>query len=149
MANETFNRIAPLGELDDFKVAEGDPDIRGWDVTTQQGDKVGEVDELLVDTQALKVRYIAVDLDENVAGSDRKVLVPIGAAQLDDDEDRVLVLGISADQFATLPEYRREEFNRDYESSLLSKFDRDRTEDAGDAALDSDVSQRGGDDDYY
>src|SRR5688572_10102832 len=149
MANETFNRIAPLGELDDFKVAEGDPDIRGWDVTTQQGDRVGEVHELLVDTQAMKVRYIAVDLDERVAESDRKVLVPIGAAQLDDDDDRVLVVGISAEQFATLPEYRREEFSREYESSLLSRFDRDRTEDAAAAAVDSDVSRRGADDDYY
>ena len=149
MANETFNRIAPLGELDDFKVADGDPDIRGWDVTTQQGDKVGEVDELLVDTQAMKVRYIAVDLDESVTGSDRKVLVPIGAAQLDDDEDRVLVVGISADQFATLPEYQREAFGRDYESSLLSKFDRDRTDDARDASANADTRTRGADDDYY
>ena len=125
-----MNRIAPLGELDDFKVADGDPDIRGWDVTTQDGRRVGEVDDLLVDTSAMKVRYIAVDLDDDVAGSDRKVLVPIGAAQLDDDDDRVLVIGISAEQFATLPEYRREAFDRDYESSLLSSYDRDhRTED--------------------
>src|SRR5688572_16692726 len=121
------NRIAPLGELDDYKVADGNPDIRGWDVTTQDGRKVGEVDELIVDTEAMKVRYIAVDLDEDVAGSDRKVLVPIGAAQLDDDDDRVLVIGISAEQFATLPEYRRESFDRGYESTLLSSYDRDRT----------------------
>ena len=127
---DDMNRIAPLGELDDFKVADGDPDIRGWDVTTQDGRRVGEVDELLVDTSAMKVRYIAVDLDDDVAGSDRRVLVPIGAAQLDDDDDRVLVIGISAEQFATLPEYRREAFDRDYESSLLSSYDRDhRTED--------------------
>ena len=127
---DDMNRIAPLGELDDFKVADGDPDIRGWDVTTQDGRRVGEVDELLVDTGAMKVRYIAVELDDDVAGSDRKVLVPIGAAQLDDDDDRVLVIGISAEQFSTLPEYRREAFDRDYESSLLSSYDRDhRTED--------------------
>ena len=124
MNHDDMNRIAPLGELDDFKVADGDPDIRGWDVTTQDGRKVGEVEELLVDTSAMKVRYIAVDLDDNVAGSDRTVLVPIGAAQLDDDDDRVLVLGISPEQFATLPEYRRDAFDRDYESTLLSSYDR-------------------------
>jgi uncharacterized protein (TIGR02271 family) len=123
------NRIAPLSELDGYKVADGNPDIRGWNVTTQDGRKVGEVDELIVDTEAMKVRYIAVDLDEDVAGSDRKVLVPIGAAQLDDDEDRVLVIGISAEQFATLPEYRRESFDRGYESTLLSSYERDRTDD--------------------
>jgi stress response protein YsnF len=57
---------------------------------------------------------------DNVAGSDRKVLVPSGAAQLDDDDDRVLVIGISAEQFSTLPEYRQASFDRDYEASLLS-----------------------------
>ena len=50
---DDMNRIAPLGELDDFKVADGDPDIRGWDVTTQDGRRVGEVDELLVVTGAM------------------------------------------------------------------------------------------------
>ena len=129
MNHDDTNRIAPLSELDGYKVADGNPDIRGWDVTTQDGRKVGEVDELIVDTEAMKVRYIAVDLDEDVAGSDRKVLVPIGAAQLDDDDDRVLVIGISAEQFATLPEYRRESFDRGYESTLLSSYDRDRTAD--------------------
>ena len=97
-------------------------------MTTQDGRKIGEVDELIVDTEATKVRYIAVDLDEDAAGSDRKVLVSIGAAQLDDD-DRVLVIGISAEQFATLPEYRRESFDRGYESTLHSSYDRDRTAD--------------------
>jgi hypothetical protein len=126
MNPDETNRIAPLGELDDYKVAEGDPDIRGWDVVTQDGKRVGEVDELLVDTGAMKVRYIAVGLDAEAAGADRKVLVPIGAAQLDDDKDRVLVVGISPEQFITLPEYRREAFDRDYESRLLSGYDRDR-----------------------
>lgn len=122
MNEDQSRRVAPLGELDDYKVADGDPDIRGWDVTTQDGQKVGEVDELLVDTEAMKVRYIAVDLDDDLAGEDRSVLVPIGAAQLDDEADRVLVVGISPEQFTTLPEYRREAFDRGYESSLLSSL---------------------------
>lgn len=122
MNEDQRRRVAPLGELDDYKVADGDPDIRGWDVTTQDGRKVGEVDELLVDTEAMRVRYIAVDLNDDLAGDDRSVLVPIGAAHLDDEADRVLVVGISREQFTTLPEYRREAFDRDYESSVLSSF---------------------------
>lgn len=140
MANEETNRVAPLSELDDFKVADGDPDIRGWDVTTERGDRVGEVDDLIVDTGAMKVRYIAVDLDDQVAGSDRTVLVPIGAAQLDDEQDRVLVVGISPDQFATLPEYRREAFDKDYETALLSNYDRDR--DVNAEAVGSELTRR-------
>jgi uncharacterized protein (TIGR02271 family) len=146
MANEDINRVAPLSELNDYKVADGDPDIRGWDVTTERGDKVGEVDDLIVDTGAMKVRYIAVDLDERVAGPDRKVLVPIGAAQLDDHQDRVLVVGISPDQFATLPEYRREAFDRDYESTLLSSYGRDRETAADTTGSDAGRSKS---EDYY
>ena len=123
MNQDDINRIAPLSELDDFKVADGNPDIRGWDVMTQDGRTVGEVDELLVDTSAMKVRYMAIDLDDDVAGSDRKVLVPISAAQLDVDDQRVLVIGISAEQFATLPEYRREAFDRDYDKRQVQAGD--------------------------
>ena len=141
MNQDDMNQIVPLSELDDFKVADGDPDIRGWDVMTQDGRTVGEVDELLVDTSAMKVRYIAIDLDDDVAGSDRKVLVPIGAAQLDADDERVLVIGISAEQFATLPEYRREAFDRDFETSLLSSYDGER--DTGRAADTAQVTSTG------
>ena len=123
MTPDEMNRIAPLGELDEFQVAEGDPDVRGWDVTTDGGEKVGEVDELLVDTSAMKVRYLAVHLDREVArGENRRVLVPIGAARLDDAEDCVRVTGIAATQFTTLPAYDRDAFNRDYESSVLPHF---------------------------
>ena len=71
--------IVPLKELDDFKVAKGDPDVRGWDVIAADGTEVGEVEELLVDTAALKVRYLDVELDKDLVNAkDRHVLVPIG-----------------------------------------------------------------------
>ena len=123
---DDINRIAPLGELDDFKVADGNLDVRGWTVTTEDGREVGEVDELLVDTQALKVRYLVVDLDEDRVGADHAVLVPIGAARLDDEDDRVIISGIAPEQFASLPEYQRGAFDREYESSVLSGYGIDR-----------------------
>jgi len=126
MADQDFARvtpqIVPLSELDDFKVAEGDPDIRGWDVLAADGTKVGDVEDLLVDTGSMKVRYLEVDLDNDRFGEDRHVLVPIGQARLDDDNDNVLVDGIQADAFATLPAYTRGAFSRDYETSLRQGF---------------------------
>ena len=65
MADENIQGLAPLSELDGFKVAEGDPDIRGWDVLASDGSKVGEVEDLVVDTAAMKVRYIDVELDDD------------------------------------------------------------------------------------
>jgi hypothetical protein len=47
-------RLVRLSELSSYKVADGEPDIRGWDVRTISGRQLGEVAELLVDTEARK-----------------------------------------------------------------------------------------------
>lgn len=115
--------LARLDDLDDYKVADGEPDIRGWDVKTADGRRIGEVKELLVDTGAMKVRYMEVELDRKASGlaDDRRILVPIGTARLDDDADDVYVQSTSAD-LATMPAYDRSAFGRDYETSLRDRY---------------------------
>ena len=54
-------------EDDDWAVAEGEPDVRGWRVVTADDKKMGEVKDLLADPTATSVRYITVDLDSEVA----------------------------------------------------------------------------------
>ncbi|MFC0677798.1 DUF2382 domain-containing protein [Lysobacter korlensis] len=97
-----------LDDLDDFKVADGDPDIRGWSVRTSDGRKIGEVDSLIVDTTAMQVRYLDIDLDRKALDlkEDRHVLVPIGGARLDDDKDDVLLTGITGAELLAMPPYR-------------------------------------------
>lgn len=56
------SRIVPLSELHSYKIASGDPDVRGWPVVAGDGKTIGQVDGLLVDTVALKVRYLDVAL---------------------------------------------------------------------------------------
>lgn len=60
-------QLVHFDDLDDFKIAEGEPDIRGWDVRGTDGQKIGKVEDLLVDTAAMKVRYIEVRLDKEIA----------------------------------------------------------------------------------
>lgn len=62
------SRIVPLSELHSYKIASGDPDVRGWPVVAADGKTIGEVDGLLVDAAALKVRYLDVALGD-AAGS--------------------------------------------------------------------------------
>ena len=85
--------LAHLNDLDDFKVADGEPDIRGWKVKSSDGKVLGKVNDLLVDTDHMMVRYIELKLDRRVKRDDprRHLLLPIGAARLDDDRDEVLV----------------------------------------------------------
>ena len=65
----------------DFEIVDGEPDIRGWDVWDTRGKKIGEVEDLIIDAQKKKARYIVLDLDDNEFDlDDRKVLIPIGMA---------------------------------------------------------------------
>ena len=119
------DHIAPLDELDDFQVAEGDPDVRGWDVLAADGKSIGKVDQLLVDTGAKKVRYLSVDLAADVrrAGGDRHILIPIGYAMLDETADRVRVDGLERTDIEGIPGYRREPITRDYEVTVVEAYD--------------------------
>ena len=116
-----------LQELDrsDFEIVEGEPDIRGWDVKDPSGEKIGEVEELIVDAREKKVRYMVVDLDDNkLKLNHRKVLVPIGLAELDSDHDDVLTPRISPQQFTELPEYDKNNLTADIERRISLTLER-------------------------
>jgi PRC-barrel domain len=72
-------RLVRLSELQSYKVADGEPDIRGWEVRTISGRQLGEVAELLVDTDAGEV----VMLDIDVRNSGRHSFAPVRAAMID------------------------------------------------------------------
>jgi len=125
MANNEAQGLARLDELDDFKVAEGDPDVRGWDVVAADGRKIGEVEHLIADTRAMRVRYLEVELDQDVraAGEERNALLPIGSVRLDDERDQVLVTSLSSAEFTSFPAFARGgAISRDYETSVTGRF---------------------------
>lgn len=112
-----------LQELDrsDFEIVEGEPDIRGWDVKTTTGKKIGEVEDLIIDAQQKKVRYMIVDLDDNELKLDhRKILLPIGLAELDKKEDDVILPNVQAEQLKSLPDYDVNNMNPETERKICS-----------------------------
>lgn len=116
-----------LQELDrsDFSIVDGEPDIRGWDVKNTSGQKIGEVEELIVDAQQKKVRYMVVDLDDNELKLDhRKVLLPIGLAELDKEDDDVILPNVQADLFRSLPDYERDHLTPDVERQVCTTLGR-------------------------
>lgn len=100
--------LVRLHELDDYKVADGDPDVRGWDVKTSDGKRAGKVQDLIVDTEAMQVRYLDVELDRSTLQltEDRHVLVPLANARLDDDHDDVLLGSMTAAEVIKLQPYQ-------------------------------------------
>ncbi len=118
--NKTMGQLMHLSEMDDFEIADGEPDIRGWDVRAANGDKIGDVEDLLVDSASLRVRYIEVELEKDlVANNDRRhALIPIGSARLNDDKDDVMI-SLDSKRLLALPPYVRGTLSREYEQSLL------------------------------
>ncbi len=116
------DRVVPLERLRDFDVAEGDPDVRGWDVIAGDRRRIGEVGELLIDTDAMKVRYLDVVLDEEAVAEtepgDRHILIPIGYARLREDEDQVIVPELDSERLRSIPPYEDESLTREYETAL-------------------------------
>ena len=114
MASEPMDRVVPLNQLPGYRVADGEPDIRGWDVVASDGRRLGKVDDLLVDTQANKVRYVDVDVE----GGGRHITVPIGYARLEADRHQVLVDRLGDEQLQGLPNYERGRMTPDYEEQV-------------------------------
>jgi photosynthetic reaction center H subunit len=122
---DAMSGIVRLDELDEFEIAEGDPDVRDWDVISSDGRRIGKVDELLIDTGAMKARYLGVDLDEDLIDTDgeRHVLVPIGYARLDENDDQVFVDALASTDVAALPGYTHEPVTRESEVTIVRHFD--------------------------
>lgn len=123
--NMKHRRLQELGESD-FEIVEGQPDIRGWDVKNAGGETIGEVDELILDAQARKVRYMVVDLDDDALDldDDRKVLIPIGLAQLDEKDDDVLLPNVNIAQVKQLSAYDRDHLDDAAERAICSVLGR-------------------------
>ena len=101
-ANEQLVR---LGELNDYKVADGDPDPRGWAVVTTDGQRIGRVDDLIVDRESERAHYLDVELEQ---GGDRHVLIPTESVHLGREErDRQQVaVGATLDYLTGVTPYR-------------------------------------------
>ena len=80
-------QLVAMRELDRYTVAEGEPDIRGWDVYTSTGRQLGEVEDLLIDTTSNEVVMLDIDLKRD----DRHTMAPIRAAWIDREHRRVVL----------------------------------------------------------
>ena len=100
-------RIVPLKEAKEFKLAKGAPNLRGWTVYGGDNERAGTVSEMLVDPVALKIRYLDVDLADDLftLKEDRHVLVPLEATDLRERGEDVWVKSLTARELGLLPAY--------------------------------------------
>jgi hypothetical protein len=90
---------------------------------SSDGQEVGKVHELLIDVDNLRTRYLDVRLTSELAATpgDRDVLVPIGTANVVDDQKLVRV-PLTAERFGLLPLYDHGHLSRTYEVEVRRHF---------------------------
>ena len=130
----TYRQLYRLENLDDWKVHHDDVDIREYNVKTADGKTIGEVENLLVDVQDKKVRYIEVELNDDVPevnpqaigtyterDGDRIIIVPVGLAEINKDDKSVDISGLFHTDFRTYPRYKsKAALTPHYEKSVHS-----------------------------
>lgn len=124
--NNSNQHLFRLGELDDYKVAKEDPDVRGWRIVDSSNRELGRVEELIVDVDKEKVRYLDVvpsgETSNVTRDEEHHILLPIGVAELDLRDDRVIINGVDRSVLDTYPPYRGEPITRDYEYTVIERF---------------------------
>lgn len=133
-----------LDELSDYKIVSEDPDVRGWEVKDLDGRIVGKIDNLLVNTDVNRVRYLDVEVDASVIQEGHKtfsqeaqgnsheylnkegenhLIVPIGLASLDKENEFVIVNDVNHTTFSKTKRIeKRKAIHHDYELNVMRSY---------------------------
>lgn len=123
---EKRTRINHLKELNhsDYKIADNQPHIDDWKIVDRSDRKVGKVHDMLFDKDRMKVRYIITNLKNGeIMDEDRKVLIPIGQAQLKTSDKKVIIPNITREHLTKLPKYdNADNLTQEDETLILDTF---------------------------
>ena len=121
---QRYERLAPLSELKDYQVSKDNTNVTGWRVVGADGEKLGDVKDLIVDLDAMKVRYLSIVAERRFFDRDEDtfLLIPIGAAALDRDGKNVFLSTIDATSISRYPVYGGGAIPADYEYAVRDNF---------------------------
>lgn len=135
-----------LHELSDYKIASGDPDVRGWDVKDADNRVIGKVDNLLVNRRKNRVVYLDVEVDQTIidanhdpygkpaneevhefinAEGENHIIIPVGLVGINEDQNFVFTETINHQTFAETKRFTKgKAVDREYETAVLESYDR-------------------------
>lgn len=118
--NITYLNLRELAH-EDYVIIDGQANITGWPVVDESQTSVGKVRDLLFDPEQNAVRYIIVDLNDQLSDTaDKAILIPIGFANLGEEKKEVVIPVLHADQYNAMPRYIIGEVTRDTEMQIRS-----------------------------
>jgi uncharacterized protein (TIGR02271 family) len=113
--------LLKIGDFDpDYRTSFDESDIKGHGVYTQTDEKIGSVNDILVDEEG-HLRYFIVDLGFWIFG--KKVLLPVGRTRIDHNAQRVYAVNMTRDQADNLPEFSEDmALDYDYEERVRGVY---------------------------
>lgn len=102
MTTESPKALVHLTDTD-LTTADPDDDVRGRTLVDRNGDEVGEIDDLLIDPDERKVRFLQVGSGGFLGIGEKKQLIPVDAVVRVDDDS--VHLGTERTRVASAPAY--------------------------------------------
>ncbi|MBF2006894.1 DUF2382 domain-containing protein [Chlorogloeopsis fritschii PCC 9212] len=95
--------------------------LKSFDVYGANNDKVGSVSDILVDENTGRFRYFVVDTGFWIFG--KKVLLPVGRANISYTDGRIYASGLTKEQVESLPDYNSlDRIDYDYEEQVRGVY---------------------------
>jgi hypothetical protein len=113
-----MHRFERLSRMRGCRIDKHQIDPRGWHVVNAERRTIGEVKDVIVDTERMAGAYLDVELDRKLFDlhDDPHLLVPMARADRDGDHKRLLIDGLTRDRVATMcvarAEHAREFWDR-------------------------------------
>ncbi|PKQ45053.1 YlmC/YmxH family sporulation protein [Confluentibacter flavum] len=146
MATENKKHLYYLNELSDYKISDGYPDVRGWDVKDFDNRVIGKVDNLLVNQDSQRVVYLDIEVDKSIIDAnhdpygrpnnkdlkefvnkdgENHIILPIGLVDLNSDSNYVYTDIIDHRTFTETKRIRKgDTVGRNYERMVMSSYNR-------------------------
>lgn len=117
LAPFSLSGLRRLSATQEFRVADGEADIRDWDVWGPDKVRIARVTDLIIDGEAQQVRYVVArrEVDE------REVVMPIGYIDL--GKDNVVHTPLSTEDLDAFPVFEGETLERSDEVSMRTALD--------------------------
>jgi hypothetical protein len=105
-----------LSAATDFRVADGERDVRGWSLLGEGRTAIGTIKDLIIDTDAEQVRYLVVrrSSDQGVTA------LPIGYVDL---QNETVLTDLNAEDLGALPVVSGDTLDRAAEAQLRAVLD--------------------------
>ncbi len=112
VTTEELVGLHPLSSLEDWEFAEGEPDVRGWSVLDDNDEKIGTVDDLIVDAETGEIIFAVIAHGGLLGLGQEETAIPLDLLDVDEDDGVLKFLGV-ADEVREAPRYSSK--NADYD----------------------------------